>query len=211
MVKNIIFDLGGVIITLSFERALQRWKQLGVKDIESRLDPYKQSGVFGDLESGKISEEEFRSQISQLVGHEVTWEECQYCWMGFFEEVPQRNLDNLTQLRKEGYRLILLSNTNGFVGKWTDTNFVNGKPLKDYFDAMYRSYELKMMKPDEKFYRYVMSHEKILPQETIYIDDGPRNCMEASELGIATLCPKNGEDWMPELRKLLIKINHKES
>ena len=51
------------------------------------------------------------------------------------------------------------------------------------------------MKPDEHFYRYVLSREKILPEETLYVDDGPRNVAAASELGLRTLCPKNGEDW----------------
>ena len=51
------------------------------------------------------------------------------------------------------------------------------------------------MKPDENFFRYVMAQEKALPEECLFIDDGPRNCCAASELGIFTYCPQNGEDW----------------
>lgn len=203
MVRNIIFDLGGVIVTLDFGRALERFRQLGVADIEERLNPYRQSGIFGDLELGKTSEEEFRFQLSRLVGRDVGWEECQHCWLGFMKDVPRRKLDHLRRLRREGYRLILLSNTNGFVARWTDSEFAYGTPLGDYFDALYRSFEVGMMKPDERFFRHVLAQERIQPQECIFIDDGARNCMAASELGMTTLCPKNGEDWMPALRLLL--------
>lgn len=65
-----------------------------------------------------------------------------------------------------------------------------GHPLAYYFDAEYKSFEVKLMKPDEHFYRYVLSREKILPEETLYVDDGPRNVAAASELGLRTLCPK---------------------
>ena len=78
MIKNIIFDLGGVIITIDQPEAVRRFASLGLPDAEKALDPYTQSGIFGDLEAGKITDEEFRVAFSQLVGREVTWEECQY-------------------------------------------------------------------------------------------------------------------------------------
>ena len=64
MIKNILFDLGGVIITLDPNQAVSRFKEIGLADADRRLDSYTQSGIFGDLELGKISAEEFRAGLS---------------------------------------------------------------------------------------------------------------------------------------------------
>ena len=66
-----LFDLGGVIITLDQSQAIRRFEELGVPDAAQRLDPYQQSGIFGQLEEGMISAEDFRRELSKLVGYEV--------------------------------------------------------------------------------------------------------------------------------------------
>ena len=75
--------------------------------------------------------------------------------------------------------------------------------IVEHFDALYRSYEVKLMKPDDRFFRYVLTQEKILPEDALFVDDGPRNCAAASELGIRTYCPQNGADWTEEIYKFL--------
>ena len=60
MIKTILFDMGGVVITLDQRQAIERFKSLGLADAEQRLDAYTQQGIFGDLEAGKITDEEFR-------------------------------------------------------------------------------------------------------------------------------------------------------
>ena len=73
MIKNILFDLGGVIMTLSHPDGVKRFKELGVKDAEKQLDPYTQTGIFGDLEEGKITAEEFRLALGEMVGSIAGW------------------------------------------------------------------------------------------------------------------------------------------
>lgn len=201
MIKNIIFDLGGVIITISHQEALRRFLQLGLKDAERQLDPYTQNGIFGDLEEGKISAEEFRKELSNMVGRELTYGECQYAWHGYRADLPQRNLDALKKLKQQRYRLILLSNTNPFMMDWAESEEFDGKgnPIQHYFDALYMSYRVKAMKPSEHFFRYVIDQEQIDPDETLFVDDGPRNVAVAESLGIHTFCPKNGDDWTDEI------------
>ena len=118
MIRNVVFDLGGVIMTIDQNEALRRFKALGLADAERHLDPYTQTGVFGDLEEGKITAEDFRTGLSRLIGREVTNDECKHAWLGYRKDVPQRNLDTLKDLRSKGYRLILLSNTNPFMMSW---------------------------------------------------------------------------------------------
>lgn len=205
MIRNILFDLGGVIITIDPQQAIRRFEEIGLKNASQHLDSYTQSGYFGDLESGKISPEEFRQRLSLEIGHEVTLEDCKYAWTGYVKEVPQRNLNLLRKLRTEGYRLYLVSNTNPFMMSWAESEDFDGHghPLRDYFDAEYKSYEIRQMKPDEMFFRYVLMKERILPEESLFVDDGPRNVMKASELYLHTFCPENGSDWTQEIYKYL--------
>lgn len=205
MIKTIIFDMGGVVITLDNGEAGKRFVELGLKNFNELMDPYKQNGINGDLEEGKLSEEEYRHKMSQMLGREVSFEELKHCWLGYVKEVPARKLMTLRNLKKQGYRVVLLSNTNPYMSSFTDSEEFSGDghPIGDYFDAMYRSYEVKYMKPDENFFRYVLTQEKALPDECLLIDDGPRNCCAASELGIYTYCPQNGEDWCDKIYNYL--------
>lgn len=205
VIKNIVFDLGGVIMTLDPAEALRRFKALGLSDAERYLDSYTQSGIFGNLEEGNITAEDFRSKLSSLTGHELTFDECKHAWLGYRKDVPQRNLDLLKELRAKGYRLILLSNTNPFMMDWALSSEFDGKgsSLNDYFDALYLSYRLGIMKPAPDFFRQVLDNENILPEETLFVDDGPRNVEAAGKLGFMTMCPDNGSDWTGELRSLL--------
>lgn len=205
VIKNIVFDLGGVIMTLDPAEALRRFKALGLSDAERYLDAYTQSGIFGNLEEGKITAEDFRSKLSSLTGHELTFDECKHAWLGYRKDVPQRNLDLLKELRAKAYRLILLSNTNPFMMDWALSSEFDGKgsSLNDYFDALYLSYRLGIMKPAPDFFRQVLDNENILPEETLFVDDGPRNVEAAGKLGFMTMCPDNGSDWTGELRSLL--------
>lgn len=204
-IKNIIFDLGGVIITIDQRQAVRHFKEIGVADAEQRLDAYTQTGIFGDLEAGKINAEQFREELSKIVGHELTAEQCLYGWKGYAVEVPRRNLDILRRLRDEGYRLILLSNTNPYMMSWVRGNDFDGcgHPLDDYLDAIYTSYECGMMKPDERIFRHVLETEGIAPGETLFVDDGQHNVEAAARLGINTFKPENGADWTGEIYKYL--------
>lgn len=201
MIRNIIFDLGGVILTLDQPQAVRRFEALGLKDAEQRLDPYTQQGIFGDLEEGKIDAEAFRLELSKLIGRKVSFDECCYAWQGYAKELPQRNLDALKKLRSEGYRLILLSNTNPYMMEWVDSPRFDGQGhgIRDYMDACYLSYEMKVMKPADSFFRRVLMAEKIPPSACLFVDDGPRNVAAASQIGIRTYCPENGADWTEEI------------
>ncbi len=201
MVRTIIFDLGGVVITLDPQQAISRFEALGLKNAEERLDSYTQSGIFGDLEHGLITPEDFRREFGILVGREVTHEECAYAWQGYAKEVPQRNLETLQKLRQAGYRVLLLSNTNSYMMEWAESPAFDGKghPVSYYFDHCYLSYQMKLMKPSEDIFRAVLRNEKTFASECLFVDDGARNVATASQLGMFTFCPENGADWTEEI------------
>ena len=206
MIKTIAFDLGGVIITIDQSQAIQRFKEIGAVEVEKYLDPYTQTGIFGDLEHGLISAEDFCKELGRLMGKEFTAEQCAYAWQGYAKEVPQRNLDTVTRLRQQGYRVVLLSNTNSYMMEWAMSPAFDGKghALKDYFDHCYLSYQMKMMKPSEEIFREVLRQEQTFPHEVLFVDDGPRNVASASQIGFRTFCPVNGSDWTEEIYKFLV-------
>ena len=204
-INNIAFDLGGVVIALSYENAIRRFEEIGLRDARQHLDAFHQHGIFGDLESGKATPEEFREELGRIIGREMTIDECYYAWHGYVESVPQRNLDMLLRLRQQGYKVCLLSNTNPFMMQWACSPAFDGgyHPLDYYFDRLYLSYECKVMKPSPEIFQMMLDSQQAKPEETLFIDDSPKNCAAAQSLGIHTLCPQNNEDWIPSLRSYL--------
>lgn len=208
-IKNIMFDLGGVIMTIDQPSAVKRFKEIGLEDAEQRLDPYTQSGIFGDLEEGKITADEFIRELSKLCNRQLTFDECKYAWRGYTKEVPLRNIKVLDKLKSVGYRLILISNTNPFMMSWgmSDSFSGDGRSIADFFDSLYMSFKMKMMKPNRKMFEEIISEESILPEETLFVDDGPANIEMGKSLGFKTFCPKKGEDWTQEILDTLEVLN----
>lgn len=204
MIRNIAFDLGGVVLALSYEQAVRRFEEIGLQDARKQLDAFEQKGIFGDLESGRINEEDFRRELSVMVGRPLTMDECYYAWHGYVDYVPQRNLEAILRLRAEGYRVCLLSNTNPFMMQWAEKDFDGkGHPISYFFDAMYLSFECKVMKPKREIFEMMLRGQQATAEETLFVDDGPRNVETAAAMGMHTLCPQNNEDWIPALEALL--------
>lgn len=203
-IKNIAFDLGGVVVALNYEQAVGRFEDIGLKDARQRLDAFEQKGIFGDLESGRISAEDFRRELSLLVGRNLTMEECGTAWRGYVDHVPKRNLEALLSLRARGFKVCLLSNTNPFIMQWAEKDFDGeGRPISHFFDALYLSYKCKVMKPRREIFEMMLNGQESLPEETLFVDDGPRNIETAASMGLQTLCPLNNEDWTAALENII--------
>lgn len=195
-IKNIVFDLGGVIITLNHGEAVKRFKSLGVESADKLLDPYHQKGSFLAFEEGRISRETFYEEINKLAQKPITDNDIDWALYGFFDGVPAGKLEILEELRKQ-YKLYLLSNTNPIAVEWCQTPELWGreKTLKDYFDKVYLSYEIGASKPSKAIFEYLFADSGILPEETLFIDDGPANVQMGNELGMKTYMPENGADF----------------
>ena len=135
----------------------------------------------------------------------MTIEDCSYAWRGYCDGLPQRNLEALQRLRRGSYGLSILSNTNPFMMGWALSKDFdgNGNSLADYVDALYLSYQMKVMKPSAEIFHRVLEAEDVRPEELLFVDDSSHNISAAQELGIATFQPVNGEDWTEELFQLL--------
>ena len=106
MIKNILFDMGGVIFRQNSEEAFRRFREAGV-NTDEYMGEYGQKGFFLDVETGKIDAGEFCRRMAEAAGREsVSWDEAQYCWLGFIRDVPLNRLHNLLKLKEE-YRICL--------------------------------------------------------------------------------------------------------
>lgn len=205
MIKNLVFDFGGVIADFDFQQALAAFARIGLKNPSDYLGSYHQRDFFMALESGKIDAEEFVRRLNECSDRPISYADARDAWMGFFLlPVPAERLALLEELRHD-YRLYVLSNTNPFVMSWArSTEFTSaGKPLDAYFDKLYLSYEMKSMKPDREIYDRMAADAGLLPSETIYVDDSRLNADAGAALGYCILCPKSNSDWSGELMAML--------
>ena len=163
------------------------------------------SGIFGDLEEGAITAEEFRRELSILVGRPLTMDECYQGWHAYVSDLPERNLQAIIRLRDMGYQVCLLSNTNPFMMLWAHSSEFDGKgnSIDHYFDHLYTSYECKVMKPSPEIFRMMLEGQNAQPEETLLVDDSIANANAAEALGIRTICPKTNSDWTEEVFNFL--------
>ena len=154
---------------------------------------------------GRIDAESFRLKLSEICGKELTYKEVELGWRGFVTSVEQYKLDYLNILRQRKYNVYILSNTNPYIMGWARSReFTSaGRPLDDYVDKIYASYEVKCVKPDRGIFEYMIKDAALNPSETVFVDDGASNISIGKEFGFVTLQPANGEDWREKLEKLL--------
>ena len=208
MIKNIVFDFGGVIADIDRDSAVKAFMRIGLNDADKRLDKYHQTGIFQELEEGKITDEEFRMELEKLCGRPLTWEETQQAWLGFMIGIDIRKLRYLEQLKSEGYNLYVLSNTNPYVMGWACSEDFTPlrQPLSHYFKKLYLSYQIGYTKPDKEIFEYMISDSGLLPQETVFVDDGKSNIDIAQSLGFYTVQPQNATDWRNLLSQTLQQL-----
>ena len=186
MIKNIIFDLGGVIIDLERRMAVDALDRLGIKDSSALLGEYEQKGPFLMLEKGEISSSEIYDILLPQCKHGTTCNDIRDAFEQFLREIPVERLKLLEQLREKGYKLYVLSNTNPIMyNHWIDNAFrQNGKSVNDYFDGIVVSYQERMCKPDPQIFKKVTDRYNLKPEETIMLDDSQANVEGARSIGL---------------------------
>ena len=206
MIKNVLFDLGGVFIQLTRDESVRRFESLGIHNADELLDPYKQTGLFLQLESGAYTQQEFVDVLNKEYGVLLTTDDVMWALKGFVPIIQEEKFHFVREELSQKYRILLLSNTNPFVHSFAESeDFLSThEPLHAFFEKVYASYELKVCKPDERIFYHIIQDAGIRPEETLFIDDGPANVMTGRKLGFVTYCPDNGEDWIPVLRKMLL-------
>ena len=66
-------------------------------------------------------------------------------------------------------------------------------------DELYVSYKIGALKPSRRFFEFILDKENVKPEETLFIDDGPKNVEAAKSIGVNTIQAINGEDWTKDV------------
>lgn len=184
-IKNILFDLGGVIITLNKQNALNRFTEIGFPNIEEYLGEFRQEGIFLEYEEGKISPEDFYKEFRRLSKNEnIPATDIDSGWLAFLAGIPEYKFQLLKDLRKK-YNVYLLSNTNPSIMGWALSNDFSpeGLPMDAYFDKCYLSFKIGCAKPDREIFDYIIEDSGMIPSETLFLDDGKANVEMGQKLG----------------------------
>ncbi len=186
--KNIIFDLGGVILNIDYDLAVSEFKKLGLNNFSNHFSQAQQQQLFDQYEKGKISSDEFRAELKKELNPSTTAEQIDAAWNSLLLDLPKQRLEILKKM-KNTHRTFLLSNTNEIhiiqFEKYLKQTFgIND--LSGYFEKMYLSYKIGMRKPDAEIFEYVLKQNNLNSSETLFIDDSIQHIEGAKKLGIQT-------------------------
>lgn len=194
----LLFDFGGVIVDLDREQVLRSFDQLGI-DIRPYLGTFKQSGIFSQLEQGRISIHDFCTALRHLsqAAH-ATDEAIIQAWESFLHKgVPAERLEMLLRIKRH-YSINLLSNTNAIHWHMAQDRFFryHGLEVDDFFDHVFLSCEMGIEKPaPEMFRRVIEGMGTNNPHDILFFDDSEVNCQAARQCGLQALLAPAGSEW----------------
>ena len=184
-IKNIIFDLGGVILNIDLRKTQDAFTALGVKNIDEVFRMGHIDSFFKSYETGAIDDAEFIASVQNLAGIQLAPEIIIEAWNALLIDFPQERINFLKKIRSK-YRLFLLSNTSALHHTRFHEIFKQefGESLDDLFDKAYYSHIIKLHKPDTASYKLITDENRLDPGETLFIDDSAANVEGAERAGL---------------------------
>lgn len=201
-IKNIIFDLGAVLVGLDAKRCVAAFEKIGAHDIAYFVAEHRVESLFLDSEVGNINKEIFCDRVRELTHKQLKDDEIVWAWNELLTGISDEKKERLLALKSKGYRLFLLSNTNDMHWRKCADDFFPHKgtyTANDFFEKIFLSYEMHLIKPAPEIYQRVLNEANIKPEETLFIDDNADNCKAANRLGINTFVNEKPNDWLSKL------------
>ncbi len=186
--KNIIFDLGGVLLNIDYNKTLQAFKELGYNDFEEMYNQYSADALFEQLETGNITNDEFYNKILKGREESVNKDQVTLAWNTLLLDFRLSTIDFLKELSKK-YNLYLLSNTNAIhleAFRKIFTEQTGYADLDVFFKKAYYSNLVHLRKPNKNIFKFVLADARIWPEESLFIDDSYNNIDTAREMGFKT-------------------------
>lgn len=193
-IKNIIFDLGNVLLNLDFNASIKAFQELGLpKDVLDNQQAYADP-VFYELEVGNISPEEFRVGVRKILSNpNATNQQIDDAWYAMIKDIPENRVKTVQQLSKK-FGVYLFSNTNQIHIERLHASFKNeyGIEFSSLFIKDYYSHEIHERKPDLSSFEKVIQLSGVQPEETLFVDDLEKNIIAAQKAGLQTFWLNNG-------------------
>lgn len=187
-IRNIIFDLGGVLLPVDYSAVLTAFGKLGSSQTESFYSQQAQEPLFDQLERGEITGGEFLFGLKKRFP-DTSEEALTLAWNAILGVFPAERFALLKKIRQH-YRIFLLSNTNEIHIRQFLENLktVNGvEDFTEYFEEVYYSYETGYRKPEKQIFELVLLENNLNAAETLFIEDTEANVHGALAAGIPTL------------------------
>lgn len=196
--KNLILDLGGVLLNIDFSKTKKAFEALGVENFDAFFTQYHASQLFENLETGKISPIQFYEKFREETELNVSDIAIMNAWNAMLGNFPKERVEYLQSLGKK-YRLFLLSNTNfiHYEAFMKDFKDAYGYFFNTLFLQAFYSHEIGLRKPYPEIFQYVLQEGGMKPEETLFIDDTKTNTDTAQSMGIKVIhlpAPKNMVD-----------------
>ncbi len=188
LIKNLIFDLGGVIINLDVSLSFQQFAKLGDISLEQMNRMAESDPLFNNYEKGLITSEQFRKGICELLERDITDDKIDAAWNAMLLDIPLERLKFLEQL-KPHYSMFVLSNTNEIHITALNIIMENVYGVTKYhslFENIYYSHLVNMRKPDAEIYDFVLQENNMKAGETLYLEDNHDNIESSKKLGFMT-------------------------
>lgn len=197
VIKNVVFDFGGVVVDLDKGAAVEGMEGLGFVSAGSYVDNSRQAGFFAALERGDIGPVEFAGRVRKEGGIVADDALIFSAWNRMLAGIPERRLQRIAALRGE-VRTFMLSNTN--VIHWDYACDVllrdGGLRMEDCFERIFLSYEMHLRKPEAEIFRKMLDLSGLSAGETLFIDDSAENCAAARCLGLHVFRSVRPDDWV---------------
>ncbi|TVR40186.1 MAG: HAD family phosphatase [Cryomorphaceae bacterium] len=188
-IKNIIFDLGGVLLDVDYHKPIEAFEKLGATGFEKVFTQASQARFMSQFERGEIAPAEFRKEVRRFLPEGVTDYQIDEAWNSILGTLPEDRIVLLKMLKNKGYRLFLLSNTNSIHIKAFQRYLQDSygpSALERIFEKVYFSSRIGMRKPSQKVFDFVLRENNLQPEETFFIDDSEQHIEGAKKTGIHT-------------------------
>lgn len=197
MIRNIIFDVGNVLVEYNWKRMLE------VSDVtEEEFDAVAKATVlspmWNELDRSLLSDEEI---LAGFIENAPEYEEkIRRVWDNFAESIScfPYSVSWVRKFKEKGYKTYILSNYSKRGVELTRPEL----SFTEDMDGVLFSYEVKLVKPEPEIYQVLLDRYGLNPEECVFMDDSERNVIAAREAGIHAIVFKNKEQAEAELKKL---------
>ncbi len=201
MIKNIIFDLGQVLVKVDLNPFIYQFSK-AFQIAPNEINKNGKDGAYLDFEIGKINGADFHRLICEHYNHFIPLDRLKAIWASMLVGEVEGTAAILKALHKKKYTLSLLSNTD----PWHFEYCENSIPVLDKFSHKFLSYDLKMKKPDAEIFLAVAEKLAAKPEYCLFIDDLEENVASAKSLNFQTILFQNADQLRRELLGLGIDL-----